>query len=75
MELRARRHLKGLPSSVGFVEGLRSANEEMLTIIGDGGEEPLLQGYSSFVEEWCGKVEDDHLVSTHNCGMGSGTDD
>lgn len=63
MELRARRHLKGLPSSVGFVDGLKKANEEMLAVIGDGGEDPLLEAYASFVEEWCGKAEDDHLVS------------
>lgn len=74
MEMRARRHLKGHPSAPGFVDGLRAANEEMLAILGESAEEPLLEAYASFVETWWGKVEDEHLVRIllfHNSNNGN----
>lgn len=61
MEMRVHRHLKSSPTAVDFVDGLRAANEEMLAIIGENGEEPLLEMYASFVETWCERVDDHHL--------------
>lgn len=45
-----------------FVEGLRSANEELLTRIKDNDQEAFLEVYANFIEGWFLKLVDDDLV-------------
>ena len=45
-----------------FVEGLRLANEELLTRIKDNDQEAFLEVYANFIEGWFLKLVDDDLV-------------
>lgn len=45
-----------------FVEGLRLANEELLTRVKDNDQEAFLEVYANFIEGWFLKLVDDDLV-------------
>jgi U3 small nucleolar RNA-associated protein 6 len=61
----ASRALNASPEAEAFVDALRAANEEMLSIVqgADATARPGLdQAYAEFVEEWSNKAPDDSLV-------------
>jgi U3 small nucleolar RNA-associated protein 6 len=63
IQLLARRFLTPELKGEAFVEGLQSANEEMVQSVGEGRREPALRAYAAFVEQWCGAAIDVNLVS------------
>jgi U3 small nucleolar RNA-associated protein 6 len=57
------RHLTPELKGKGIVDGIQRANEELSAVVRSNGGEEICQVYAEFVEGWCGKAVDEHLVS------------
>ncbi|KAF9467295.1 U3 small nucleolar RNA-associated protein 6-domain-containing protein [Collybia nuda] len=71
IKLLANRFLVPELKGEAFVDGLRSANEEMMQSVGEGRREPALQAYAAFIEEWCGAAIDVNLKQYLILSLGS----
>ncbi|KAF8629265.1 hypothetical protein AX17_005844 [Amanita inopinata Kibby_2008] len=61
IKLSASRFLTTGSKGIGLIEALGQANEEMLESAGNCCREEVLEMYSEFVEEWCGRTMDENM--------------
>lgn len=57
------RHITPELKGKAIVDGIQRANEELLANVRLSKEEEICQVYADFVEEWCQRAIDQHLVS------------
>lgn len=68
--LLADRHIAPDLKGEKLVDGVQRANEELLAEAKSRRQEEIYQAYADFVEDWCQKAIDQHLVSIESpCGM------
>lgn len=57
------RHITPGLGGKAIVDGIQRANEELVAHVRSDGREEICQVYAEFVEGWCEKAIDQHLVS------------
>lgn len=61
--LLADRHTPAELKGAKLVDGVQHANEELFAKAKVSGSEEIFQAYAEFVEDWCQRTDDRHLVS------------